>query len=161
MKSPIHELRKKSNKNLVSKTVKLLSAFFLVALVSCNNSDSDNDNVPTTIDGTWRLASVTGGIAGTHDEFNGEITWTFDNNGNVAVSNSNTDDTKVDFMDTGDYLYNFAPNPSTPESCSEAMFIDGVSYGCYSIDDNTMVLNQVENDGYEVTLIKIGPVTNF
>lgn len=137
------------------KSIKILSALFLVALVSCNNSDDDN-TTPSTIEGAWRLVSVTGGIAGTNDEFNdGSITWTFENNGNVTVWNTNPDDNKIDLIESGEYIYNFAPNPATPQSCSEAIFIDGVSYGCYNVDGNTLVLNQVENDGYEVTLEKI------
>jgi hypothetical protein len=154
-----HEYQKNNFKIVAKTSIKFLFALLCALSISCNNGDDNQE--PTTLDGIWLLKSVRGGIAGTNDEFNnGEISWTFDNNGNISVSNSNTDDTKVDLIESGDYLYNIAPNPATPESCSEAMFINGVNYGCYAIDDFTLVLNQVENDGYEVTLQKIGPVTN-
>jgi hypothetical protein len=134
--------------------LKLFLAFFTITIFSCNSSDN-NSNDDTTLQGDWRLVTVTGGIAGTHDEFDQELVqWTFNANGTVTVFNTNTNDNKVDFMDSGDYVYSFMPNPATPQSCTEALVIDGVSFGCQSINGNTMTLSQVENDGYLVTLQK-------
>jgi hypothetical protein len=147
--------------NAMKPTIKVLFVLLSALSISCSNSDDSNPE-HTTLDGIWQLKSVRGGIAGTNDEFNnGEISWTFGNNGSIAVSNMNTDDNKVDLIESGDYVYTIAPNPTTPQSCTEAMFIDGVNYGCYSIDGLTLVLNQVESDGYEVKLEKIGPVTTI
>ena len=135
--------------------------FFLLAplalLMACNNSD--DNNTTQSIEGAYRLASVRGGIAGTNDEFNdGSIIWTFENNGNIHVWNTNTDDSKQDLIETGDYIYTFQPNTVTPQTCATAIYIDGVSYGCYDLNGDNLTLSQVESDGYEVTLVKLHPV---
>jgi hypothetical protein len=130
-----------------------------LALNSCNNGNDDN-TPDQSINGVWKLTNVRGGIAGTNDTFaSGVINWTFNANGSIHVVNSNLDDTKTDLIDSGDYTYSFVPNPSTPQSCTEALIINGVSYGCYSINGNTLILNQVETDGYEVTLEKFDTTT--
>lgn len=136
--------------------MKIKPLFFAVAaatLFSCNNNDEGSAQ---NIDGAYKLVSVRGGIAGTNDTFNdGSITWTFENNGTVTVWNTNTDDSKQDLIESGEYLYTFQPNPATPESCAEALYIDGVSYGCYASNGDILTLSQVETDGYEVTLEKL------
>jgi len=136
------------------KTRLFLASIFALA-ISCNSGDSGS---PTSqnVEGVWRLVSVRGGIAGINHEFNdGSITWTFESNGTVSVWNTNTDDTKQDLIETGDYIYTFQPNPITPENCAENIYIDNVSYGCYSINGNTLTMNQVESDGFEVTLKRL------
>lgn len=141
------------------KTNKLLLALAAVCLMSCNNSD--DNNAAQTIDGAYKLVNVRGGIAGTNDTFNdGSITWTFENNGTVTVWNTNTDDSKQDLIESGAYVYTFQPNPATPDSCTQALYIDGVSYGCHAVNGNTMTLSQVETDGYEVTLEKLNIVVD-
>lgn len=138
---------------------KFLFAVAAAILLSCNNND---DNNPTqTINGTYELKSVRGGIVGINDEFpDGAITWTFQDNGTVAVWNTNTDDSKQDLIASGNYVYTFQPNPATPESCAQALYIDGVSYGCVAVSEDTLMLNQVETDGYEVTLEKLNIVVD-
>ena len=136
---------------------------FLLGLIacfaSCNNNNDDFDNNPVhSIDGAYRLASVRGGIAGIHDEFDGSIIWTFEDNGTVTVWNTNTDETKQDLIESGSYVYTFQPNPVTPQNCATVLHIDGVSYGCYDLAGNTLTLNQVESDGFEVTLVRINPI---
>src|SRR6476660_9665781 len=109
----------------------LLLLVSVVCLASCNNND-DNGNGQQSIEGAYRLDSVRGGIAGTNDEFgDGSITWTFENNGTVTVWNTNTDDSKQDLIESGSYVYTFQPNPVTPGFCETAIYIDGVSYGCF------------------------------
>ena len=135
--------------------VNLFLATMCAFAISCNNTD-DNNPTPQNVEGTWRLASVRGGIAGINDEFSdGSIVWTFETGGNISVLNSNTDESKQDLIETGDYVYTFQPNPVTPETCAENIYIDGVSYGCYTIDGNTLTMNQVESDGYEVILKRL------
>jgi hypothetical protein len=136
---------------------KFLLLLSIVLITSCNNSD-DSNSTPS-IDGAFRLSNVRGGIAGTDDDFNdGSITWTFENNGTITVWNTNTDDSKQDLIESGTYVYTFQPNTVTPETCTTALYIDGVSYGCFTLNGDTLTLSQVENDGYEVTLIKLNPV---
>jgi hypothetical protein len=140
------------------KTIRLLTLLFCTLILnSCNNGDNnDYENQPVSLEGGWTLKKVQGGIGGINQEFDDQmITWTFNANGTVSVWNTNTDNTKIDFFETGDYDFDFQPNTVTPDSCAEALFLDGVSFGCHSISGNTLILNQVENDGYQLTLRRI------
>ncbi|RZJ28040.1 MAG: hypothetical protein EOO48_10665 [Flavobacterium sp.] len=139
------------------KITKLLTVFFIAVLLNaCSSNNNDSNDQPQSIVGAWRLTNVSGGITGMSDNFDdGSITWTFNDNGTVDVWNTNTDDTKTDLFETGNYSYGFVPNTTTPQSCAEAILINGISYGCHNISGNTLTLSQVEADGYQVTLEKI------
>lgn len=141
--------------------LKLFFAFLCaVALNSCSSNNDNNNPQNATLEGGWRLTNVSGGLTGTNDSFSGEITWTFNADGTVSVWNTNTDNTKVDLLETGDYTYAFMPNTTTPETCAQAFYINGISYGCQNISGNTMTLSQIETDGYLATLEKIELITN-
>jgi hypothetical protein len=129
----------------------LLSMILLSACQSDNDSPEDND---PTLGGTWKLTAVYGGIAGTHDTYPaGMISWEFNTTSQtVTVLNTNTDDMKQDLLDSGTYNYSFSPNTVTPDTCDEVLLIGGVSYGCYDIGSEMLTLNQVETDGFMVTL---------
>ncbi|SCY96942.1 hypothetical protein [Flavobacterium caeni] len=111
---------------------------------------------PTTqpFDGAWQLRNVSGGIAGTYDDFEpGEITWTFDDETQtVTVFNNNPDTGEVDFFDSGVYDYEIVINPATPEICGFNLSIDGTNLGCFTVTDDEFKLSMVETDGHELTL---------
>jgi hypothetical protein len=147
------------------KTIKLLTLLFCTLILnSCSNSNDDDDNSPEpTLQGGWTLKKVQGGIGGVNQNFDDElVTWTFNANGTVSVFNTNTDDTRIDFFETGDYTYDFEPNTATPDTCAEALILDNVSFGChdFSGNGNTLTLSQVESDGYQLTLERIVFITN-
>jgi hypothetical protein len=143
------------------KTLKALVLLFCsLTLSSCNESNDDN-NEEFSLEGGWTLTKVQGGIAGINDNFDEQlITWTFNADGTISIWNTNTDENKTDFFDTGEYDFAIEPNSATPESCAETLFLDNVSFGCHSITGNTLTLSQVENDGYQLTLKRIIFTTN-
>src|SRR4051812_17681895 len=113
------------------KTIKLLTVFFVAVLLnSCSSGNSgENHNESQSVEGAWRLTNVKGGITGINDNFpDGSITWTFHNDGTINVLNTNTDDSKQDLIETGNYTYGFVPNTTTPQSCPIAIVVNGVSY---------------------------------
>lgn len=134
--------------------------FFAVVLLftslfSCSDSN-DNNHQQADVTGIWRLVKVENGFAGINDQFDTEwITWTFLDDGNVSVSNTNTDDSKQDLLDTGSYPFGFIENESTPEMCSESLTINTAEYGCVSISNDTMKIDQSFADGYRITLTKL------
>lgn len=148
----------------INKTMNRIKLFAIltaaISLGSCSSSDKENNQEVPAIEAAWRLVNVSGGIAGTNDDFSGEITWTFNADGTVNVWNTNTDVNKQDIIDTGDYTYDFVPNTVTPDSCAEAIVVNGVSYGCVSVTAETMTFSQVESDGYLLTFEKLSIVIN-
>jgi hypothetical protein len=141
------------------KSIKLLTLMTFFALVGCH--DDDNDYVPVytppvteNVDGAWELSNVSGGIAGTNDDFApGEVTWIFnEENHTVEVLNNNTDEDKVDFFDSGTYNYGVVINQTTPELCGFNFSIDGVNLGCFTITEEQFTMSMVEADGHMITL---------
>ncbi|MDO5968744.1 hypothetical protein Q4Q35_02905 [Flavivirga aquimarina] len=80
----------------------ILTCFFVLTNCSLNDDNNSDDTVVFT---TWHLTNVTGGLAGVDDTFDLKtIIWIFDgNNSVITVVNNNTDDTKVDGLDSGTY----------------------------------------------------------
>ncbi|MEP1487233.1 MAG: hypothetical protein ABJK28_02265 [Algibacter sp.] len=80
----------------------------LIIFTSCSLNDSDNESIPAQIvTQEWHLTESSGGFAGVDNQFDLEtIIWIFDaENGNIAITNNNTDDTKEDAFPTGTYQY--------------------------------------------------------
>ena len=133
------------------KTIKLLSALVLTLfLTGCSSDDSGS----RSIDGTWNLTNIKGGIEGIDNDFaNGTITWTFDSDaGTVEVVNSNTNDVE-DMLPTGTYSFTIEAS-EIPDLCEENFFIDAVNFGCYHITTHHLTFGQVESDGYLISLVR-------
>ena len=129
-----------------------LLAFCIMICAGCT---VDDEGTPA-LHGEWKLVHVMGGIAGVDDTFpEGTITWKFNTSSQtVTVDNTNTDESMQDFMPSGVYDYNFAVNTATPEACSDVIVIDGVSFGCMSVDSDELVFSQIESDGFILNLIR-------
>jgi len=121
----------------------------LLLLSGCN-SDSSGSTDP--VQGQWKLINVSGTFAGINDSFTpGTITWNFNPiTQMVTVVNNNTDATKWDVLETGMYTYRFIQNPDAP--CSESLEIDGSVFGCYTVSNQTLVIDQSIADGFAITL---------
>ena len=140
----------------MKKTIYLLA--FLAAsvtFVSCHDDDDDHPDpnpfpVDQQLEDKWHLLNVSGGIAGTTDEYGvNEIVYDFDTETHtVQVTNTNTNEAKVDFFDSGTYNYTFEVNVITPQSCTETIAIDGTDLGCYSFADSRLTLMQIGADVY-------------
>jgi hypothetical protein len=130
---------------------KLLSSFgimILLLLSGCNNNSNNSD----PLQGQWKLVNVTGTFAGINSNFSeGMITWDFNPiTQTVTVTNHNTDSSLWDVFETGVYTYHFVNNPNSP--CGQSIDINGSEYGCYSVSNNTLVINQSIADGFAITL---------
>ncbi|MCB0446073.1 MAG: hypothetical protein KDD03_00905 [Gelidibacter sp.] len=130
------------------KTKYLFLVLFVCTLLS-GCSSNDDPTPTTTIE--WNLISVTGGLAGVNDTFDpGLITWTFNSNTNtVIVVNNNTDDTLIDFFDSGTYTY-----VTTVVGSDVHVTIDGIEFGVITQTASQMTLDQQALDGYLVTFTK-------
>lgn len=121
-------------------------------------SDDDNTAVTTVaaLGGTWKLANVSGSIAGIDQDFApGAVTWNFNiENNTVSVQNNNPDDSLTDFFPTGNYMYAYIQNNVSPQSCAYALAISDINFGCAASNGTTLTLNQVESDGYILTFTR-------
>lgn len=137
------------------KTMKLLLLLVITSLtLSCNNDD-DNSTENNSFYDSWSLIKVNGGFAGTNDEFEpGTIVWHFNENGTVTVTNNSTDNEATDFFESGNYSFQFMIIESTNGGCETSLSINGIDFGCYTIENNSLTLNQQPTDGYLVTLVR-------
>jgi hypothetical protein len=120
------------------------------ALISCSSDSSSSTNDPVA--GQWKLVNVTGTFGGINNNFPlGMITWNFNpNNQTVTVVNNNTNPNLWDVLETGVYDYQYINNPESP--CGESIEIDGSVFGCYTIENDSLVIDQSIADGFAITL---------
>ena len=134
----------------MKKQLSLIVIFFSLFLSGCSH---DSKTATTnSLSGQWKLVNVSGTFAGIHDDFTpGLITWTFNpTNLTVTVVNNNTDPNKWDVLETGVYPYHFVNTPDMP--CLQSLDINGSVYGCYSITNSNLVIDQSIADGFAITL---------
>lgn len=131
---------------------------FALTLFACHQDSDNNFPVPVnpSINGEWTLINVSGGIAGTNDDFpSGTITWTFNTaDAKVTVVNNNTDDSKQDILEDGIYPYTFEVNTAAPDLCATTISIGGMNLGCYNVTTHELTMGQVETDGYLLKLVR-------
>jgi hypothetical protein len=105
----------------------------------------------------WNLVNVSGGVSGVDIDYNvGDIVWLFDEvNTKLTVTNTNTDDTLEDGLDSGTYPYSVINN-----SHDLFLSIDGTEFGSFTVSGNQLVIDQnittsgTGADGYVYTFQK-------
>ena len=136
------------------KLIILLTFFYLF-----NCSDNDTPDSPEVIDVYWNLVNVNGGISGTNEDFNeGIIKWTFNEfAGTLKIENNNTDDTKPDGIESGNYTYNIITSGTSSKTY---LVIDDSEIGSIVVTANELVIDENErsegtfSDGYIYTFSK-------
>lgn len=134
----------------------ILILFFSIALTNCsiNTNDTSQPQVMTVY---WNLVNVSGGVSGVDIDYNvGDIVWLFDEvNTKLTVTNTNTDDTLEDGLDSGTYPYSVINN-----SHDLFLSIDGTEFGSFTVSGNQLVIDQnittsgTGADGYVYTFQK-------
>lgn len=136
------------------KKIQLLCLFAIMILLGCNNDD-DNRN-DTSLQGTWKLIEVNGTIAGIRDQFEpGTIQWNFNtSNHTFTVVNNNTDESKQDVFESGNYGYFIESHDVSPGTCNKNIFLEGANYGCYSTTSTSLQINNGEADGIILKFVR-------
>ena len=132
---------------------KLIATFAILMLVLFSSCNKDSNSSTTdTVAGQWKLVNVNGTFGGINDNFpEGMIIWNFNPiTQMVTVTNNNTDPNLLDVFETGVYTYRFINNLESP--CGESIEIDGSAYGCYSVANDSLVIDQSIADGFAITL---------
>lgn len=134
----------------MKKQLSILGILLAILVSSCSSDSKSSTTDP--ISGQWKLVNVSGTFAGINNDFpEGTITWDFNPiTQTVTVTNSNTNADLWDVLETGIYTYQFVTNPELP--CGESINIEGTPYGCYSIVNDSLVIDQSIADGFKITL---------
>jgi hypothetical protein len=108
---------------------------FCGVIVSCNNELVQ----PTTINGTWNLMNISGGLTGINNDYDqGIIKWIFDSHAlTLTVENNNFQNTTYDGFVSGIYSY------SILESVSNSyIIVENTEIGGYTVTDNNLTIDQ-------------------
>ena len=105
----------------------------------------------------WNLTKVSGGISGVDIDYNiGTIIWSFDEiNTMLTVTNSNTDDSLEDGLESGTYPYSVIDNGH-----DLFLSINSIEFGKLTISENQLEIDQnittsgTGADGYVYTFQK-------
>ena len=123
------------------KNLKLISLLLIIGLFNRCTIDDDYDNNPTLL-GAWNLVEVSGTIAGTTDEFPlGAIVWNFDTS-EVAVLNTNTNDSLQDGLDSGTYDYILANTPTSNSICNQTIAFAADDTRCIEFSTNVLIITE-------------------
>jgi len=135
-----------------SKILVLLVLGFCGVIVSCNN---DELTPASTINGTWNLKNISGGLAGINDDYNQElIIWIFDSQTlTLTVENNNSQNTIYDGLDSGIYSYSLLERDG-----NSYLIVEDTEFGGYTFTENILILDQNETstgsgaDGFIIRL---------
>lgn len=141
------------------KYLKMMSLLAILSLGSCSEENNQNTNPTETLTDQWTLLETTGTIAGiTHNFTYGTILWKFNPDNTVTVINNNTDENLQSGFASGTYNYTVNNNPLTA-SCPQNITINLEEFGCISVIDNQMDINQNVADGINYHFEKVMPFT--
>ena len=135
-----------------SKILVLLVVGFCGAIASCNNDDSIQ---ATTINGTWNLKNISGGLAGINDDYNqGIIKWIFDSQAlTLTVENNNSKNTIYYGFESGIYSYSILESGG-----NSYLIVEDTEFGGYTLTENNLMIDQNKTstgsgaDGFVIAL---------
>ncbi|MGE5944033.1 MAG: hypothetical protein ACM31G_06815 [Flavobacteriales bacterium] len=85
----------------------IIACISFFTLTNCSLNDVNNDDIPQVTRILWHLKNVSGGVDGVDNDFpTNKIVWEFNNATlKLTVSNTNTDTSIEDGLDSGTYTY--------------------------------------------------------
>lgn len=137
------------------KKILYLLPLALLALCTGCSQDDDTTDFEQPFNTTYWLTEGTGSIMGGSYSYDfGMITWSFNaEEHTVTIHNNNDDPMAYDGPDTGIYPYSIVDS-ELPSMCEKVLVIDGVDYGCFTVTENGLELNNTYADGYKFVLTK-------
>lgn len=134
--------------------------FISFFLQSCNSDEnSKSSTTPNLIEGSWSFVNVSGGFAGTNQNFTaGSIRWDFDESNNTLtiVNDNQITDAIYDGLPTGTYTYSSILSTTSCGDGFNPLAITNAFESCYTIVDNTLTIdnNQIA-DGFVLKFERI------
>jgi hypothetical protein len=125
----------------------LLVTFFVLA---CNNDDDRSSNNEPTLNGSWSVINVIGGLAGIDDNYEEDvIIWDFDEQTQeLTVTNNNVELVIYDGLASGIYSYEVLI-----EDENTSLIIDDIIYDLSILTETSLVLDEgaFASDGFQLT----------
>ncbi|MES2485936.1 MAG: hypothetical protein V4581_08345 [Bacteroidota bacterium] len=121
----------------------LIFLFFpALLLTGCNNDDDTTANA-SGLEGLWFLYNVSGGFGGQNHDFEmAKFTWEFKPGNVLRVQNNETDDNVP--LSEGSYTYSITDVEGV---CNESLTASDRSFGCITIQNDTLTLSEAFVDG--------------
>lgn len=137
--------------------MKRILILLISSLTLINCSENVSDTQPNATEVFWSLTNTKGGVADINDNFEiGKIKWVFNEfSETLIVNNENTDNSKQDGFDTGEYSFSVSAINN-----ELFLFIDSIEFGTFSASDTRLVINEnikttgTSNDGFIYTFTK-------
>jgi len=130
---------------------KILTLLLVSSIILCTNCDDDNQSKQVeTLNQTWDLKNVSGGIIGVDIEYEtGTVIWEFDaENETLTVTSSLTNDGPQSFnlpLQTGSYKYSLTEsNGKTFIRIENFGIHTNGEYGSYAMDNGILTIDQQE-----------------
>ncbi|SDG71733.1 hypothetical protein [Winogradskyella thalassocola] len=124
----------------------------MLLILSCNSDDDAQQNPAPTLNATWSLVNVTGGLAGVNDDFeSGTITWHFNNEpSEITVTNNDTSNAIHSGYPSGIYSYEVVTT-----SNDTTVVIENTDLRVISLTTNQLILDEgMVSDGFQYTFSK-------
>lgn len=112
-------------------------------LTSCSNDD--NSSQENTINGTWNLTNVRGGLASIDNDYSkGDIKWTFDQTSAILTVENKIGNDNGFYLHSGTYSFNIEDDNE-----NQILFVDNDDFRMVilSIDKNLIITDDF-NDGF-------------
>ncbi|WP_299253547.1 hypothetical protein [uncultured Aquimarina sp.] len=114
-----------------------------IVLFSCSNDD--DNNAQPTLQGTWNLVNISGGITGLDEDIaKGIVVWDFnETTGMVTIVNSSTTTSANTLLVSGTYTYSV----SAPAD-ADILIVNEVNYGRLNLENTVFTVTESAIDGF-------------
>ncbi|MEM5563516.1 hypothetical protein WNY78_00300 [Psychroserpens sp. AS72] len=123
---------------------------FTLMVLSCNSDDDVVANNEPTLEGSWSLVNVIGGLAGIDDDYeNGIIIWNFNQETQqLTVTNTNTELVIFDGLPTGVYDYEVLTTDD-----EQTLVLEFYNFDLSVLTENELILDEgaFTSDGFQLT----------
>ena len=112
-------------------------------LISCNNDD--NSLQENTINGTWNLTNVRGGLASINNNYSkGDIKWTFDQATTILTVENKIGNDNGFYLNSGTYSFNIEDDNE-----NQILFVDNGYYRMVILSfDKNLIITDGFDDGF-------------
>jgi len=113
-------------------------------LTSCNNNDDDSSQ-KKSINGTWYLTNVRGGLASINNDYSkGDVKWTFNQTNAILTVENKIGNNNTFYLHSGTYSFNIEDDEET-----QILFVDNNDYRMVILSiENSLIITDDSNDGF-------------
>lgn len=126
---------------------KLTTLLLILGIGLLTNCDNDDNDLPQekTINGTWNLINVRGGLASINKGYSkGDVKWIFNQSDSTLSVQNKVGNDNAFMLYTGSYTFNIEQNGG-----AQVIFVDNQDYRMVILSlDNNLIISDDMNDGF-------------